>query len=81
MYRRRYGHGSDFEETVIGFLNSKDGGNIYIGVSDISKIPEWDTFSSKIKEWNEVNSQKTRRSRPDKKLHFYDYKTVNVWGH
>ena len=24
----------DLEETVIGFLNSKDGGNIYIGISD-----------------------------------------------
>lgn len=28
----------DFEETVIGFLNSKDGGNIYIGVSDDGTI-------------------------------------------
>lgn len=24
----------DLEETVIGFLNSKDGGHIYIGISD-----------------------------------------------
>ena len=24
----------DIEETIIGFLNSKDGGNLYIGVSD-----------------------------------------------
>jgi len=28
----------DFEETVIGFLNSKHGGNIYIGVSDNGEI-------------------------------------------
>ena len=28
----------DLEETVIGFLNSKDGGNIYIGVDDNGKI-------------------------------------------
>ena len=28
----------DFEESVIGFLNSKDGGNIYIGVSDDGTI-------------------------------------------
>lgn len=28
----------DFEETVIGFLNSKDGGNIYIGVLDNGEI-------------------------------------------
>ncbi len=24
----------DLEETIIGFLNSKDGGNVYIGVAD-----------------------------------------------
>lgn len=29
---------NDLEETVIGFLNSKDGGNIYIGVNDNGKI-------------------------------------------
>lgn len=28
----------DLEETIIGFLNSKDGGNIYIGVSDDGTI-------------------------------------------
>ena len=28
----------DLEETVIGFLNSKDGGNIYIGVDDNGNI-------------------------------------------
>ena len=28
----------DLEETVIGFLNSKDGGNIYIGVDDNGKV-------------------------------------------
>ena len=28
----------DLEETVIGFLNSKDGGNIYIGVDDSGKV-------------------------------------------
>lgn len=28
----------DFEKTVIGFLNSKDGGNIYIGVDDKGNI-------------------------------------------
>ncbi len=28
----------DLEENIIGFLNSKDGGNIYIGVSDNGKI-------------------------------------------
>jgi len=28
----------DFEETVVGFLNSKDGGNIYIGVDDSGKV-------------------------------------------
>ena len=28
----------DLEETVISFLNSKDGGNIYIGVADNGKI-------------------------------------------
>ena len=29
---------NDLEEIVIGFLNSKDGGNIYIGVDDNGKI-------------------------------------------
>ena len=29
---------NDLEETVIGFLNSKDGGNIYIGVDDNGKV-------------------------------------------
>lgn len=28
----------DLEESIIGFLNSKDGGNIYIGVADNGKI-------------------------------------------
>ena len=28
----------DLEETVIGFLNSKEGGNIYIGVDDKGNI-------------------------------------------
>lgn len=28
----------DLEENIIGFLNSKDGGNIYIGVTDNGKI-------------------------------------------
>lgn len=28
----------DLEENIIGFLNSKDGGNIYIGVADSGKI-------------------------------------------
>ena len=28
----------DFEETVIGFLNSKDGGIIYLGVNDKGKV-------------------------------------------
>ena len=28
----------DLEKTVIGFLNSKDGGNIYIGVDDNGKV-------------------------------------------
>ena len=28
----------DLEETVIGFLNSKDGGIIYLGVNDNGKI-------------------------------------------
>ena len=28
----------NLEETVISFLNSKDGGNIYIGVDDKGKI-------------------------------------------
>ncbi len=28
----------DLEEIVIGFLNSKDGGNIYIGVDDNGKV-------------------------------------------
>lgn len=28
----------DLEETVIGFLNSKDGGNVYIGVDDNGNI-------------------------------------------
>ena len=28
----------DLEEIVIGFLNSKDGGNIYIGVDDKGKV-------------------------------------------
>lgn len=28
----------DLEETIIGFLNSKDGGNLYIGVSDSGDI-------------------------------------------
>ena len=28
----------DLEETVISFLNSKDGGNIYIGVDDMEKL-------------------------------------------
>ena len=28
----------DLEETVISFLNSKDGGNIYIGVDDNGKV-------------------------------------------
>lgn len=28
----------DLEETVIGFLNSKEGGNIYIGVDDSGKV-------------------------------------------
>ena len=28
----------DLEKTVIGFLNSKDGGNVYIGVSDKGQI-------------------------------------------
>ena len=28
----------DLEENIIGFLNSKDGGNIYIGVADNGKI-------------------------------------------
>ena len=28
----------DLEETVIGFLNNKDGGNIYIGVDDSGKV-------------------------------------------
>ena len=28
----------DLEETIIGFLNSKDGGTIYLGVNDAGKI-------------------------------------------
>lgn len=28
----------DLEETIIGFLNSKDGGNLYIGVTDDGNI-------------------------------------------
>lgn len=28
----------DIEETIIGFLNSKDGGNLYIGVSDNGEV-------------------------------------------
>ena len=28
----------DLEETVIGFLNSKDGGIIYLGVNDNGKV-------------------------------------------
>ncbi len=28
----------DFEESIIGFLNSKDGGNVYIGVDDNGKV-------------------------------------------
>ncbi len=28
----------DLEETVIGFLNSKDGGIIYLGVNDMVKL-------------------------------------------
>ena len=44
----------DLEETVISFLNSKDGGNIYIGVDDSGRVVglknNLDLLQRKIKE-------------------------------
>ena len=70
----------NYDHIAEAIINSKVE-NVYIGVSSINKISEWNTFASKIKEWNDENRRNSRSKRLDKKLHFYDYKTVNVWRH
>ena len=52
-------------------------GNVFIGVSSIDKISEWIPFEEAFK----AKTPFFHRKPVARNIYYYDYHTINVWGH
>lgn len=57
--------------------------NIFIGVSNIDKISEWASFEHDFKSKKALVGQGRGKKKleQERNVYYYDYRTVDVWGH